>query len=412
LIIVNPVRAEPGQIDDEQITVREAARRLGVKPATLYAYVSRGLLTSTTAPDGRTSRLDAAEVEVLARRGRPRRSSRETGLDLAITTSITEIGDEVRYRGHSQAHLAARHTFEEVAELLWTGHLVEGVRWPQPAIARLGPLRHGELASRMVSALAASSLTDSSRTAEGVAAAGRRLIPAMTLACGPTEGALPRLRLPGRTPISGSVAGFMWRALATGRPPSGALRALNAALVLLADHELAASTLAVRVAASTRAEPRACLLAGLATVSGPLHGAASRHVLRLLRRSADANSEVALDEASTALGLLPGFGHRLYRDGDPRVHVLLPMLREAWPRHRIWIHVDAVIAAARRRGAEPNIDLSLAALVLLADMPDDAGEALFAVARSAGWLAHACEEYTEAPLRFRPRADYVGPSAV
>lgn len=395
-----------------QITIREASRRLGVKPATLYAYVSRGLLTSTTAVEGRTSLLDADEVEVLARRGRPRRSSRETGLDIAITTSVTEITDVVRHRGQAQAELAVRHTFEEVAELLWHGRLVEGVRWPSPAPPRLRPSRGADLTSRLVTTLVAAPIVDAGRTAEGVAAAGRSLIPLMVLACGPTAGGVPRLRLPGRAPIAGSVAGLAWRALATGRPPSGALRALNAALVLLADHELAASTLAVRVAASTRAEPRACLLAGLATVSGPLHGAASRHVLRVLRRAADANSEVALDEAAAALGLLPGFGHRLYRRGDPRVAVLLPLLREAWPSHRVWVHVDAVIAAAQRRGVDPNIDLPLAVLVLLADMPDDAGEALFAVARCAGWLAHACEEYTETPLRFRPRADYVGPFAV
>jgi citrate synthase len=395
-------------VNTVKITIRDAARRLGVKPATLYAYVSRGLLTSTPAADGRTSLLDAAEVEVLARRGRPRRSSRETGLDISIATSITEITDAVRHRGHAQSELAVAHTFEEVAELLWLGRLDEGVRWPAPVQARVRPSRGADLAGRLVAAVTATPVDDSGRTAEGVAATGRRLIPAMVLACGPAAGGVPRLRLPDRAPIAGSVAGLAWRALATGRPPSGALRALNAALVLLADHELAASTLAVRVAASTRAEPRACLLAGLATVSGPLHGAASRHVLRVLRRAGETNSEAALDEASAALGLLPGFGHRLYRRGDPRVAVLLPLLREAWPRHRVWLHVDAVIAAARRRGVEPNIDLPLAVLVVLAEMPDDAGEALFAVARSAGWLAHACEEYTEAPLRFRPRADYVG----
>ena len=392
-----------------QVTVREAARRLGIKPATLYAYVSRGLLTSTTAPDGRTSLLEADEVEALALRGRPRRSSRDTGLDLAIETAITSLDGGVRHRGVAQADLAVHHTFEETAELLWTGRLDAGVRWPVPASGRRRSAGRGDRTRRLVSTMAGLAIGDVERTPEGVAAIGRLVIPTLVLGCGPAVGPVPRLRLPGRSPMAGTVAGLAWRALAAGRPPSGGLRAVNAALVLLADHELAASTLAVRVAASTRADPGACLLAGLATVSGPLHGAASLHVLRLLRRAAEANSDVALDEALDALGLLPGFGHRLYRHGDPRVTVLLPLLRDAWPRHRVWVHVDAVIAAGRRRGVEPNIDLALAVLVLLADMPDDAGEALFAVARCAGWLAHAIEEYGEAPLRFRPRADYVGP---
>ena len=175
-------------------------------------------------------------------------------------------------------------------------------------------------------------------------------------------------------------------------------------MVLLADHELAASTLAVRVAASTRADPYAAVTAGLATVSGLYHGAASRLVRKVLDRAQVTNSDVALTEAMDRHGVYPGFGHPLYERGDPRARVLLELVREAWPESRRMAQVDALIAAARRRGELANIDVALAALGHVAGIEPDAGDAIFAIARTAGWLAHAFEEYDEQVLRFRPRA--------
>ena len=106
----------------EYMTAAEAARRLGVKPATLYAYVSRGVLNRDKAPDGRGSLFDAEEVERLARRGRPRRPAGTA--DLTVESAITEItADRLRYRGLDAIRLATSHSFEDVAELLWTGQL-------------------------------------------------------------------------------------------------------------------------------------------------------------------------------------------------------------------------------------------------------------------------------------------------
>src|SRR5580692_11042723 len=102
------------------LTAAEAARRLGVKPATLYAYVSRGVLGRVRAPDGRASLFGAEEVERLARRGRPRRPAGVA--DITVESAITEItGDRLRFRGLDATRLAVSRTFEEVAELLWTG---------------------------------------------------------------------------------------------------------------------------------------------------------------------------------------------------------------------------------------------------------------------------------------------------
>src|SRR5258706_14359 len=111
----------------EWISASEAAERLGIKPASLYSYVSRGVLTRRKARGSRASLFSASEVEGLARRGRPRRAPRATpGTELVIETQLTEItGDHLRYRGHDVVGLAREHSFEEVADLLWTGSINE-----------------------------------------------------------------------------------------------------------------------------------------------------------------------------------------------------------------------------------------------------------------------------------------------
>ena len=95
---------------------------------------------------------------------------------------------------------------------------------------------------------------------------------------------------------------------------------------------------------------------------------------------------------------------------DPRAKVLLAAARRTWPGNKRWLHVDATIAAAHRRaGLAPNVDLALAAIGHVAGFDEEAGDRIFAIARTAGWLAHAFEEYQEAPLRFRPRAQFRDP---
>lgn len=374
-----------------------------MKAPTLYAYVSRGHLTSHRAPDGRASLFDADEIEALALRGRPRRSSRTAALDIVIETSLTTIEHErLRFRGHEVKRLARSHTFEEVASLLWSGELsASGETWPAQAVE--GP--DAAILDRLAWAVQASAIDDPDRRSHDVAAVGRRLIPSMVDALPVIgDGRVPELRLPDRDRLRGTVAGRLWTRLAPGRPPSGAIRALNAALVLLADHELAASTLAVRVAASTRADPYAAVAAGLATVSGLYHGKASAIVRGTLLKARATNSDTALTEAYERDGVHAGFGHFLYERGDPRAQVLLAAIREAWPGNPRLAEVDALVRAAKRQGVLPNIDLALAALGHVAGMDRHAGDAIFAIARTAGWLAHASEEYAEPVLRFRPRA--------
>ncbi len=198
----------------------------------------------------------------------------------------------------------------------------------------------------------------------------------------------------------------------TAQTPSPSLiHLLNSALILLADHELATSAFAVRVAASTHAAPSAAVLAGLGAMQGPLHGGASRLVRELLLDALDRGAHAPVSERVQGKKRIAGFGHRVYAGADPRAILLLDLLRRAMPKARALLVADEVTQEAYKLiKREPNVDLALAAIELATDMQPHSAETIFTVARIAGWLAHASEEYGQAPLRFRVRARYVGPS--
>ena len=381
------------------LTVREAADRLGVKTATVYAYVSRGVLRRTRESGGRRSRFDPAEVEELARRGRPRRSTTPLALDLVVRSRLTVIGDhDFSYRGVSALELAQTAQFEEVAEWLWTAERPpRPPRWSAPSL-NLPEAAAGR--DRLRLAVILQSARDPLRadlSPPAVVDRARRVIAALAAAVG------DRVRAGGRP--ENSIAGRVWMGLAMAPPTSERLEALNAALVLLADHELAASTVAARVAASARADPYSVVLAGMGAMAGNLHGGAAPQARELLEASCEMGAAASLARFAEARSHLPGFGHRLYPGGDPRARLLLRLVQRAAPRSVLLAKAHTLISTAREiAGVEPNVDLALALLTMVAEMPPDAGEVIFTIARTAGWLAHALEEYSEPPLRFRARA--------
>ena len=393
----------------DYLTAAEAARRLGVKPATLYAYVSRGVLSRVRAPDGRTSLFGAEEVEQLARRGRPRRPAGVA--DITVESAITEItGDSLRFRGLDATRLAVSRTFEEVAELLWTGEFPsERAPWrARPAAltaarAAQAALPAGTLPlERLQVIVPAMAATDPLRLQldrPAVIAAGRNIIAGM-VDCLPAAVTTD----PGE-----AVAGRLWSRLCDRRPAPGLMRALSAALVLLADHELAASTLAARAAASVRADPYAVVGTGLGAVSGALHGGASLGAETLMAAASGPEDVPRVVAELLRRGeKVPGFGHFVYRGGDPRAILLLDLVRRAAPKSGRLAVADAVFAEVRHKSLpEPNIDFAIATLVRVAGMVRGAGEAIFAVARTAGWIAHALEAYS-GPGPLRPRAVYTG----
>ncbi|MFE4382615.1 citrate synthase [Streptomyces cyaneofuscatus] len=404
---------EPGRPDAPRLTTREAAELLGVKPETVYAYVSRGQLSSVRAAGGRGSTFDAREVRALARRS-GRREPSPAGGDLVFRTGITLIEDDRYYlRGVDATELARRHSYEEVAEWLWTGELRPGVRFEAPpetlAAARrtVGALpAHSGSTDRLRVAVTAAAATDPLRfdlSPQAVLSSARSLIPTLV-------GALPVVG--GASEAAGdSLARQLWPRL-TARPvDTPALAVLDAALVLLIDHDLAASTLAARVAASAHAHPYAVVSAGLGVLEGPLHGAASGLAHRMLQEAVDRGSAVPVVADHLRTGRrVPGLGHRLYRGEDPRARTLFALLEDVPQAAGALAAAREVVATtARHAPLHANIDLALAVLSVTCGMAAEAGETVFAVSRTAGWIAHALEEYGERPLRIRPSGQYTGP---
>lgn len=411
-----------------RLSTAQAAKRLGVKASTIYAYVSRGVLASEPSSDGRSSTFSASEIEAIALRGKPRQASRSHALDFTIDTSITSISQaHLHYRGFNAVELATNRTFEQVADLLLTGALSEHHPWPTRAVevpSGLSVFDHFSLATILTAA------TDPMRHDLGrqsVTNIARALISSI-VGSWPVlgDGRTPRLKV-GDEFHRSTIAGQLWTRFSSKRPAAGMVEAVNASLVLLADHELAVSTVAARVTASTRADPYAVIVAAIAAMSGPLHGGASRTARRMLEQAV-VNSktqtglhpigspaqrviigaERAAGEALLQHGMYPGFGHKVYKDGDPRAEALLRLLRTIAGGSEAMSVVDGVIAAvSKRRDLRPNIDLALAAFGMIGGFPEGSAEQIFTLARIAGWSAHASEEYAEAPLRFRARAIYL-----
>ncbi len=394
------------------LNAAEAAARLGIKRETLYAYVSRGLLKRHPATDGRSSQFDAAEVDAL-RSGRKRTAIGE--LATLISTALTEIGGgKLTLRGRDLIRMVnAQLPYEVVAEWLWQGEPQETLpaHWPlaeniavsvektQAALPANTPI----IDRLRVTVAVASSLDplrfDTSPTS--VHKAARTLIRARVHG-------LPIQSKPSREQ---SIAHQLWARLSPRRGQKQAVAALDASLGLLVDHGLATSTLGARVAASVRADPYSVVGAGLGVVGGTLHGAASSLVHRMLVDAhARGNPAAAIGDLQRHNQRIPGVGHNQLADNDPRFEALMAFVRIGFRDDPRLSTIDKLLGLVDARSeTNPNIDFALGSLTRLGDMNEDAGEGVFAIARTAGWLAHALEEFDEAPLRFRALGRYTGP---
>jgi citrate synthase len=413
-----------------RLTTAQAAQRLGVKPATLYSYVSRGLLERQRTPTGST--FDPQEVARLARSarrpagpdGRSSRRSPSSALDRfnepVFLTELTLIeGGRLYYRGLDAVDLSRTRTFEEVAGWLWSGSWPDrGERWSTPgpaataiatSTAHLG--RSTLPIERFMLAVVVAALGDDLRhdlSQPSVSIVDRHLLSTLV-------DALPMVRnnrLRMGWPENASISERLWPRLSRLAPTPERLGVLEAALVLAADHELAPSTLAVRVAAAMRADPYAVVMTGLGPASGSWYSGSSgapTEVELLLAEAASGDAERAIGERLRRVGGTPhGFGMPLYPDGDPRGAELLRRVGEIdgpSTRHAV---VERTIEVAGNRGfPPPNVDLGLGALSFCAEMVPGAGQAISTFGKVAGWLAHAMEEYAD-PTRFRSRAAYLG----
>lgn len=389
------------------LNASEAARMLDISLATLYSYVSRGLIASEPDPDdSRQRRYAVADVETLLNR-RSARKNPETAIQDTLRwgmplldSALTLIEDgHVYYRGIDAVELAKSHTLKDVAALLWTGELNHNCLFvPEnrlhvdlPALPDQPPLTRMQITL----ALAVNrDLRAYDLRAEQVPNTGARILQLLADTVTPTHA------------DTGSIAAQLAAVWIPENPQGTDL--LNMAMVLCADHELNASSFTARVVASAEATPYAVVSAGLAALSGIKHGGMTHRVAALLREIQITGGAQQVMSGRLQRGeAIPGFGHRLYPEGDPRAAALIErVLDHASAQDAAFIR-DIVAAGRAILDDAPTVDFGLCALAYVLRLPDDSPLTLFTLGRIVGWIAHAIEQYAT-PGLIRPRARYVG----
>ena len=389
------------------LSAREAAAELAISPATLYAYVSRGLIRSEPSSDSRSHRYRAEDIRGLKERRTPSpepRGLRNFDADLPVMESaiatITEDGPI--YRGVNCIDLAEKDTLEHAATLLWDVNGVDPfdqdncphISAEMRAIADAA--RHAAPIDRTVAVLALAASADPrafTRAADGRAMVGGRI-----------------LRLVIATMLNGmSSAKPLHLQIAKAWAPDQkhAADLIRRALVLLAEHELNASAFTVRCAASTGLNLYDAVIAGLVALKGPKHGGAGVLAAQFLKTLVDRDVAPVIRERVALGERFAGFGHGVYKHGDPRAHALLKALARAGASPKLTTEIPERIAEAT--GEFVNIDYALAVLIHTLGMPPGNELVLFAMARTVGWIAHASEQLRHGGL-IRPRARYIGPA--
>jgi citrate synthase len=395
------------------MTAGHAAEALGVSIATLYSYVSRGMLHSFSVETSLRSRRYLREdiTRLIEQKDFKRNPARAAARGLhwgspVLESALTLISEgRLFYRGEDALELAQKSKLEDVAALLWTGdsnqagHIFNNKFRGLPpktlvllkAAAHLGPVERCQLVLPIAAAddLAAYDLQPSAVAKTG-AQILRLLLSAILrrLPQGEIDTALAQAWLPTRR---------------------SAAPALRAALILCADHELNVSAFTARCIASARATPYEVVIGALAAFRGLQHGGVSGQVEALFEQAEQAGRlrEVFAKRLRSA-GSLPGFGHPLYPNGDPRAAVLISLAETYGKRSAIESARRLVRTAQSLMGQQPNLDFGLVTLTRALDLPRDSSMALFALGRSVGWIAHAIEQYADNQL-IRPRARYIGP---
>ncbi|PHR62893.1 MAG: citrate synthase [Robiginitomaculum sp.] len=373
------------------IPIGPALEQLSVKAATLYSYVSRGQIRSLADPKNpRCSLYSRRDIEqLLTRRSRPRaRADIASGTiawgEPVLQTRISTVKDGQLFFGEQNAATLARtFSLEEIAG----HHFCESAPAPSPTTLPGAWTKETDPKARafaFLAGLASHAAPTLGRTRAALAQEAFGLLSDFA-------NAVLGKAHPG--PIHQRI-GTHWQ---LSNQNSDLVRQT---LVLISEHELNASTFAVRIAASTGAALPAVALAGLATLSGPLHGDATEQAVLFLRQIANSQSpEGQIHQTLRRNSQLPGMGHTLYPDGDPRAKALLQATNPA-PNIS-----HAIALCSQITGQVPNIDMALAALVVELQLPEQAAFSLFAIGRMSGWLAHAIEQVETGNL-IRPRAVY------
>jgi 2-methylcitrate synthase len=351
---------------------------------------------------------------------------------VAAETQLCDLdgaNGRLAYRGYDIADLARHAHFEEVAHLLWHGDLPDAGKLDRTTVAlvaareiprevveafRLMP-RDTDPMRALQAAVAVLGMHDPDATDNSHAANLRKAV-RLTSQIATAICAHHRVRT-GQSPIPaapdlGHAANFLY--MLTGKRPSPVTaKAFDASLTLYAEHELNASTFTTRVIVSTQSDMHSAVAGGVGALKGPLHGGAGEAVMRTLMEIGEvANVDAFADRALAEKRRLMGFGHRVYKAGDPRAAILRGMAEEAcrqsgafkWYEMAVKLH--ARINAAK--GLIPNVDFYSAPLFYSLSIPVDLFTPVIAAGRIAGWTANILEQHDDNRL-IRPRGEYVGP---
>ena len=396
------------------LSAKEACAELGIRPQTLYAYVSRGLIRSETGDQRqRTRQYYREDIERLRRhkelRARPEAAAEQAlrAGDPVLESALSRIDDDdLYYRGISVSKLARENTVEEVAALLWTGD--RSLRIEEFAgetrlngisptlIAELAPLSKVEQMQALLPAIGAQDPAAFATAPPHIHQCGARILRLMTLIAAAED------------ETDSGIAQTLQSAWLPGRPETA--RLIEAALILCADHELNVSTFTCRTVASSGASLYAVITAGLSALQGPRHGGATDR-LEALWDEVESASDVSGTIVSRLKrgDVIEGFGHVVYRGVDPRAKILMELLEEAVPdASELALAKTLIEEVGTRTGLAHNVDLGLVTLRRTLGLEKRAAQLLFCLGRTIGWIAHAIEQYQTGRL-IRPRAKYTGP---
>lgn len=400
------------------LSAKEAAEMLNISLSTLYAYVSRGLIRSEASAEGkRQRRYYAEDVDKLLARKEGRRNPEKLARDAlhwgapVLDSAITLIDrGNLYYRGRDVMMLARDHSVEQVAALIWTGDMTDAeTLFDQSVVVSAQNyetmLLHMEMDGAELTQLHELQVFLPAAMADDPSAYDLR--PTTV----PTTGArILRLMasvMAGEVPENIPIAHMLQRGLCPHN--DAAVQLLNAILIVAADHELNASSFAARVVASAGSTPYAAVLGGLSALQGIKHGGYTERVEALFSEAGTPEKMRKVMKGRLRRGeSIPGFGHTLYPDGDPRGRVLLELLEAHYPDSAMLAMAHAGIEASQELiGESPSVDFALVAVCRALGLPDGSPLALFALGRTIGWIGHAIEQY-ERDRMIRPRARYVG----
>ncbi len=393
--------------DSKYLSAQDASDILGVNLATLYAYVSRGMIRSEAVGGSkRNRRYNAEDIHRLKDRKDQRRNPEkitETALHFGaalLDSAITLIADgKLYYRGLDATLLARNHTVEQVAALIWLGDLdaeisglLDSTSLPprcQAVLLYLQDLTIFERFQALLPLIAVDDLAAYGRSTPEIAQTGARILRYMTAIAGDRDSAGIVETLIPDDPIAAKL--------------------VNAALILCADHELNVSAFTARCVASAESTPYDAVIAGLSALKGAKHGGNTELVERLFQDvRAHGNIRIALASYRKEGAVIPGFGHYLYPDGDPRGRTLLDMLKDSFPdAETVMLAENIEKAVFEMNGPYANIDFALVVLVNTLGLPRGTAMTLFALGRTIGWIGHVIEQY-QAGEMIRPRARYIG----